>query len=350
MIFAFKRCIFRTTAMLAAVVLFCSAGSMALSQEPYQVVDHWKIGGNGSWDYLVYDASAHLLYATHRTRVEIVDTKTGKEVGAITDLKNAHGVALDTDGNFGYISDGLSNDVVVFDRHTLKPVTTVPTGTNPDGIVFDPLTKTVWAFNGKTNNATVIDAAMNKAVATVALPGKPEFPVSDGKGSIYDNMESINSIVRLDAKTRTVITTWKLANCEAPTGLALDEAKRLLFAVCDNNKMDIVNADTGKEIASPKIGDSPDAVRFSPKHQLAFSSNGGGTLTVVDAANGYKVIEDLATPKGAAALAYDEETDRMYLAMAEYAPATAPATGPKTRHPTTAMVPDSFTILVVGRK
>jgi YVTN family beta-propeller protein len=348
MLFSSKRQMVRSSAFLAAAAICVFAGSLACGQKPYQVVDHWKIGGNGSYDYLVNDPTAHLLYVTHRTRVEIVDTTTGKAVGAITDLKNAHGVALDTDGKFGYISDGLSNDVLVFDRHTFKTVTTVATGTNPDGIVFDPLTKTVWAFNGKSNNATVIDTATNQAVATIALPGKPEFPVADGKGSVYDNLESINSIVRLDVKTKKVIATWKLANCEAPTGLALDEKGRRLFAVCDNDKMDIVDADTGKEIGTAAIGDSPDAAKFSAAHQLAFSSNGSGTLTIVDAANGYKVVENLPTPKGAATLAYDEATDRIFLTMAKYGPPPAP--GGKSHHPDGVMVPDSFSVLVVGRK
>lgn len=343
----FRR-IARSPLFVLASILFIFSLSMGHTQQPYQVVDHWKIGGNGTWDYLVNDPSAHLLYVTHRTRVEVVDTQSGKLVGFLPDLKNAHGVALDTLGNFGYISDGLSNDVMVFDRHTLKPVTTVPTGEDPDGIAFDPLTNTVWVFNGKSSSTTVIDAASNHVVATIMLPGKPEFPVSDGKGSVYDNLESTNSIVRLDVNLRKVISNWKLANCVAPTGLALDAEKRRLFAVCDNNKMDVVDADTGKEIASAAIGDSPDAARFSAALQLAFSSNGGGTLTVIDAANGYKVIEDLPTPKGAAALAYDDQTDRIFLPMAKYGP--SPASGVKSRHPKGEMIADSFTILVVGRK
>jgi YVTN family beta-propeller protein len=348
MLFSSKRRIALSTIFLAAAIICVFAGSLAIAQKPYQVVDQWKIGGNGSYDYLVNDPTAHLLYVTHRTRVEIVDTTTGKEVGAITELKNAHGVALDADGKFGYISDGLSNDVLVFDRYTFKTVTTVATGTNPDGIVFDPLTKTVWAFNGKSNNATVIDTATNKVVATIALPGKPEFPVADGKGSVYDNLESINSIVRLDVNTKKVTATWKLVNCEAPTGLALDSKGRRLFAVCDNDKMDIVDANTGKEIGTVAIGDSPDAARYSATRQLAFSSNGSGTLTVVDAANGYKVIENLPTPKGSATLAYDEATDRVFLAMAKYGPPPAP--GGKSHHPGGEIVPDSFAVLVVGRK
>ena len=118
----------------------------------------------------------------------------------ITGLKAIHGVVFDTSGKFGYISDGGANEVVVFDRKTNAILQRVPAGTNPDGMVFEPVTQTVWAFNGRSKNATVIDDATHQVVATVPLPGKPEFPVADGKGSIYDNIEDLSQIAHIDAK------------------------------------------------------------------------------------------------------------------------------------------------------
>lgn len=344
---AAKRSILGNTAALAAGLLFAIGTIYAAAQQPYRVLNEWKIGGSGSWDYLEYDPSAHVLYVTHRTSVAVLDTTSGKLLATINDLKNAHGVALDAAGKFGYISDGLSNDVVVFDRHSYEPVTTIATGTNPDGIVFEPTTKSVWVFNGKSSDVSVIDVASNKVVATIPLPGKPEFPVADGKGSVYDNLEDKGAIVRLDAHLKKVDATWMLTGCDAPTGLAIDRAQRRLFSVCDNNKMAIANADTGAVLGLAPIGDSPDAARFSQKYQLAYSSNGGGTLTVVDAANKYKVVQDLTISKGAATLAYDEQTDRIFLSVAEYEP--APASTAKARHPAAPMVPDSFKVIVVGR-
>ena len=151
-------------------------------QQPYQILDHWKVGGTGGWDYLLADPTTPLLYVTHGPRVEVIDTRTGKVVAAITGMKGTHGIALDDAGKLGYISDGGSNNVVVFDRHTFQTVGTVAAGTNPDGILFEPTTKTVWAFNGRSKDVTVIDTVTGKAIATVALPGKPEFAVADGKG------------------------------------------------------------------------------------------------------------------------------------------------------------------------
>ena len=123
--------------VLALAVLLAS--TILSAQQPYKVVDKWKIGGDGGWDYLLADPSAHRLYITHGARVEVLDTTTGKPVGAITGLHGTHGIALDTAGKYGFISDGGGNAVVVFDRNTFATVATVPTGgQNPDGIVLNP--------------------------------------------------------------------------------------------------------------------------------------------------------------------------------------------------------------------
>ena len=321
--------------------------ALAAAQQPYKILDHWKIGGTGGWDYLLVDSSASLLYVTHGPRVEVISTTTGKAVGAITGLKGTHGIALDPAGKLGYISDGGANAVVVFDRKNFSTVATIPTETNPDGIAYEPTTKTVWAFNGRSKSASVIDTATNKVVATVALPGKPEFPVADGRGFVYDNIEDTNQIVKMDAKTKQVVATWKLTACESPSGLAMDRAKNRLFAVCDGKKMAVVDAASGKLLASPAIGDGPDATDFSPARQYAFSSNGEGSLSVVDAGNGYKTIETLPTAQGARTMSYDEKADRAYVVTAKFGP--RPAATAENDHPRPSIQPDSFEVIVIGR-
>ena len=211
----------QTLALSASILL---APSAALAQKPYSVLTRWTVGGEGGWDYLTSDPKAHRLYVTHGPRVEVLDTDSGKVVGSITGLKGTHGVALDDSGKYGYVSDGGANVVVVFDRATLATVASIPAGTNPDGIAFEPVTKTVWAFNGRSSNATVIDTGQQKVVATIPLDGKPEFPVADGKGTVFANIESKNEIVRFDAAARKITATWPLANCESPSGLAIDLA------------------------------------------------------------------------------------------------------------------------------
>jgi YVTN family beta-propeller protein len=337
----------RVLGMVATIVLATTLP--ALAQKPYSVEDRWKVGGEGGWDYLVADSSVQRLYITHGGRVEVLEAATGKSIGAITGLKGTHGVALDDSGRYGYISDGGANAVVVFDRKSLQTVTSISAGTNPDGIVFEPVTKTVWAFNGRSKNVTVIDTNTQKVIATVALPGKPEFPVADGKGFIFDNIEDKNAIVRLDAKDPKVTATWSVTPCESPSGLAIDRAGRRLFAVCDEKKMAVVNADTGKVIATPAIGDGPDAAGYDSKSNLAFSSNGEGTVTIVDASNGsYKVKQTLATQQGARTMTLDPVTGKIYVVTAQFGP--RPAATASNPRPRPAIVPDSFTVIVAGHE
>ena len=336
------------TASCALLVTSSRAVAQAAGPEgPYRVLDHWKLPDTGGWDYLLVDSPAHRLYITRGDHVDVLDDATGKQIGTISGLHGTHGVALDPGGKLGYVSDGGGNQVLVFDRSSLATVTTIPAGTNPDCIIYDPATRTVWAFNGRSHDATVIDATSHKVVATVPLPGKPEFAVADGKGLIYDNIEDKSEIVRIDANSKKVTAEWP-TGCDSPSGLAFDASGERLFPVCDGKKMSILDAHSGKVLATATIGDGPDAAGWSAKNKLAFASCGEGVLSVVDAASpGYETIEALPTQRGARTMAYDPATDRVYLVTADFGPRPDPT--PQNLRPRPQMIPGTFTVLVVGR-
>lgn len=334
---------------MAAFTCVVATPLVSMGQGPYGLIAKWTVGGEGGWDYLAVDPAAPHLFVTHGARVDVLDTASGKSIGSIDGLKGTHGVVFDDIDKYGYISDGRANEVVVFDRNTLAKVGSIPAGTNPDGMVFDPMSKTVWAFNGRSNNATVIDTATRKVVATVALPGKPEFPVSDAAGSVYVNIEDKNEIVKLDVAQKKIAATWPLAGCDSPSGQAIDLKGHRLFSVCDGKKMVVIDAATGKELATVKIGDGPDAAGYDAANSLAFSSNGDGTLTVIDAGKpGYPVLQTVATRRSARTMAFDASTGRVYLASADLGP--PPAATPQNPHPYPSVIPGSFSILVVGKK
>ena len=317
------------------------------AQKPYRILDRWQIGGEGGWDYMTADGPAHRLYLAHGPRVDVVDTASGKLIGSITGLYRTHGVALDSAGKFGYISDGGGDAVIVFDRSTLATVATIPAGENPDGIVFEPATRTVWAFNGRSHSVTVIDARTQKVRATIPLPGRPEFPAVDGRGVVFDNIEDKSEIVRIDARSRTITAIWP-AGCNSPSGLAMDAAGRRLFPVCGGKQMSVIDARSGKLLANPSIGSGPDAARWSARRHLVFASSGDGILSVIDAAApGYPTIESLPTQRGARTMAYDPVADRAYVVTAEFGPAPAATAG--SPHPRPSIVPGTFTVIVIGR-
>ena len=337
----------RSSCAYATALLALCVGAAA-AQQPYKVLDQWKLGGTGGWDYLLADAGAHRLYITHGPRVEVMDTNSGKAVGAITGLKGTHGVVLDPDGKVGYISDGGANAVVVFDRQSFATLASIPAGINPDGIAYEPVTKTVWAFNGRSKNVTVIDTKTRAVVATIDVPGKPEFPQADGKGHVFDNIEDKNLVVEFDAHTNKLTKTLPLTGCDSPSGMSIDPAHHRLFSVCDGKKMTVVDTESLKQIGSAEIGDGPDAAGYDAKGQLAFSSNGSdGTFSVVDAAHGYSTLEQLPTAKGARTMAYDTATDKAYVVTAQFGPRPEPTA--ENPRPRPAIVPDSFTVMVIGR-
>jgi YVTN family beta-propeller protein len=338
------------SAVLLAGALLCGvfAGPRTLAaQGPYKVLDHWKLSDNGFWDYLIADPGAHRVYVTRGDHVDVLDSQAGKLIGTIGGLHGTHGVALDDAGKFGYISDGGGNAVVVFDRSSLATVATIPAGQNPDGIVFEPATQTVWAFNGRSKSVTVIDTAKRNVAATIPLPGKPEFPAVDGKGTVFDNIEDKSEIVRLDAHTMKLTAEWP-AGCDSPSGLAMDREGHRLFPVCDGKKMSVIDSETGNVIVNPAIGDGPDAAGWSAQHKFAFASCGEGVLAVIDAGKpDYPTIEMLPTQRGARTMAYDSATDRIYLVTAEFGPRPTPTAD--NPHPRPPMIPGSFVVLVVGR-
>jgi DNA-binding beta-propeller fold protein YncE len=328
---------------LAAVLVVLMAAAAANAQH-YKVTGNIPIPGQGGWDYLYADSANRTLYVAHNSVVDMVNLDSEKAVGQISGMQHVHGIAVAHSLNRGFISDGGSGEVVVFNLKTHAVEQKVKAGENPDGILYDPASKRVFAFNGRSQNATAIDAASGKVVGTIALDGKPEFPATDGKGNIYANIEDKSEIVHINPHTLKVEATWSIAPCQEPSGLAIDVRGRRLFSVCQNKLMAVVNAGTGKVVATVPIGQGPDAARYDAARKLAFSSNGrDGTLTVVrqEGPDKYSVAETVSTERSARTMALDHKTHKIYVAAAKLGPPKPPS-----RYPS--VVPGTFHLLVVS--
>ncbi len=337
--------------MLACSTVFfvgACADAPRTSDSRYKIVTRIHVDGDGGWDYITSDDSTGRLFVSHGTVVQVVDAKSGKTIGTIPDTKGVHGIAVAHDVGKGFASNGKDSSVTVFDLSTLKVLGKIPvTGLNPDAILYDAFSHSVYTFNGKTSNATVIDAKSEKVVATISLDGKPEFPASDGQGSIFDNIEDKNLVDVIDAKTMKVTRKFAVAPGEGPSALALDVTGNRLFIGCGNKLMVIADAKAGKVLASLPIGDHVDAAAWDPSLKRAYASCGDGTLTVVQeqADGSFKVLETVATQKGARTMALDKKTHHMYLPTAEFGPAPAPTAD--NQKPRPQVKPGTFVILDV---
>jgi DNA-binding beta-propeller fold protein YncE len=334
---------------LLVFLCFCIGLSINMYAQSYKVTNRISLPGDMGWDYLFADSANRQLYVSHGNEVEVVDMDSQKPVATISGLNRIHGITVANDLNRGFISDGADNVVVIFDLKSHAVLQKVKAGTNPDGILFDPATKRVFAFNGRSGNVTAIDAATGDVAGTTDLGGKPEFPVSDGKGKIFANIEDKSEIVQINPQTLKVENRWSLAPCEEPSGLAMDTSAGRLFSVCSNQMMAVSDASAGKVVTTVPIGKGPDAAGYDADKKLAFSSNGrDGTLTVVkqESADKYSVAATVPTEMSARTMTLDTKTHNIYLSAAQFGP--PPAATAENPRPRPTITPGTFHLVVVS--
>ncbi len=326
-----------------------SARPLAAGDGNYHLLKKVVLGGEGFWDYLICDSDARRIYISRGSHVMVVDADSYAVVGDIPGTEGVHGIAFAPELGRGFTSNGRTNTVTIFDLKTLRVLGTAPTGEGPDAIVYDPASKRVFTFNGHGGNSTAIDAASGTVAGTITLGGRPEFAAADGQGHVYNNLEDKSELLQIDSQKLTITARWPLAPGDSPSGLAIDREHHRLFAGCHNQMMVVMDADSGKVLATPAIGQGVDANGFDPGTQLAFSSNGDGTLTLVheDSPDKFTPVASVPTQRGARTMAVDVKAHRIYLVTAEFKPAPAPTA--EQPRPRPQAVPGSFTLLVVGQ-
>jgi len=334
--------------LMSFLISILLPASVAGADPTYHLLKEIPVGGAGGWDYLTSDDAAHRLYVTHGVKIVVIDTEKDAVAGEIADTPGVHGFAIAPDLQRGFSSNGRVAKAGIIYLKTLTTLAKVGTGENPDAIIYASAQHEVYTFNGKGESATVFDASTGKVTATISLPGKPEFAAYDpATGLVYDNIEDKNEVVVIDAKSHRVAKTWPIAPGTEASGLAIDLEHHRLFIGCHNRLMLMMDGTNGKVVASVPIGDRVDANAFDPGSQMAFSSNGDGTLTIAheDAPDKLTVVQSVTTQKGARTMAIDRITQKIYLATAQF---QAPAAGePPSARPTP--LPGTFKILVFGK-
>ncbi len=328
--------------ILTACLLNIPSRTTAQAVGNFELYKKISIPGNGGYDYMTIDTTNNRLYVSHGTNVTIIDLKSDQIVGTIDQMTGVHGIAIASEFQKGFISDGKANAVVVFDLQTLKTIKTIAiTGKDPDAIMYDAYSKQVFTFNGDSQDASVIDASTLVQTKSIPLGGTPEFAVSDGSGKIYNNLEDKSRMNVIDAKAGVILNSFPLDPCGGPTGLAIDLPHQRLYTVCRKNKgMTVIEIPSGKALATVPIGAGVDAVTYDAGTGLIICSNGDGTATIIhqDNPNQYAVIQTLNTQWRAKTHAFDHQTKMLYFSAFDL------QSDNKTR------IPDSFKVLVYKMK
>ena len=333
------------TAALSACLALAQSG-------PYKVLKTAKVGGAGGFDYVYADSDGRRLYIARSgnpARVTVFNLDTLEPVGEIADV-SAHGAAVSDKTHHGFAS---SKPVAMWDTKTMQLIKKIDVDGAPDGIMHDPFDDRIYIFSHRAPNVTVINPADGSVAGTIDLGGAPEQAASDGKGHIYVDIEDKDNIAVIDAKTMKMTANYDIAGKGGQcAGLALDAKNEILFSTCRSpQNMVILSAKDGKIITTLPIGQGTDGAVFNPKTMEAFSSQRDGTLTVVKekSPTSFEVEQTVQTMPSGKTLTLDSKTGHILIIAAEYGPAPAPDPSKGGRGGRGQMLPDSFSILMVGK-
>jgi YVTN family beta-propeller protein len=342
--------------LLSAIAgqLFLHSGSALAETRPsFHIQDQWNLGGKAGWGALLFDPPSKLLYIPRTDRVMVLNTESGKVTGEITGFVDAREVVLDDSGKLGFvtdITDGTIGFVRVFDRSTLKLVSSIQVGRIPSAVLFDPLTKNVFSFSSRDRSVSVIDTKNNTVIATIPLPGKPHIAVTDGQGAIFVGFRGIGQMARIDSSSQKITASWPIAPCDEFTGLTIDAAHRQLLGSCVDRKMVSVNADSGQATLIGESGIGAGDLAFDPQSGLLISAASSGVLTIFhqDSTSQYKRQQEVSTLPRAGTLAIDPVKNRVYLVTAKFQERPVNGKGMEEAEVRLTPVPGSVVVLVVG--
>jgi glutamine cyclotransferase len=320
------------TRQLLTALAFVSAASLAApcpgSAQAF-TVDKFDIKGEGGTDYVAVEAATGRVFVSRSSHMMVIDGATGKVLGDILNTPGVHGAGFATKAGHGFTTNSGDQTVTMFDLKTLEVLRQIKVGPGLDGIMYDePDDKIILTNHSRPiGTLTALDPRTGDIVATVELEDTaPEGAAADGKGHIFVNNESKNTIQVIDVKTWKATASWPLAPCDGPTGIAYDQASNRIFSGCTKTSV-VVDATTGKVVASIPNGTRVDALGWDPSKKLIYIPNGGeGNVTVVhqDSPDKYAVVATVPTFAGAKTIAVDPGTHNAYLFQPQRGPAPAP--------------------------
>ena len=332
----------KRTAAFAGLLLTVAFVTPGLAD--YRIVDRIKVP-DGGFDYATFDSATGRVLMARTDFTTVIDAKTGK-VSQLNSAAPGH-MAVPVPGTSLIVLPQRPGMVRIVDMKTDKMLADIKAGENPDGAVYDPFSKTVFVMNHDSGESTVIDPVARKAVATIPVGGTLEFPASDGAGKVFVNITSVPEIAVIDVKSKAVTAHYKLDGCRGASGLAYATKSKLLISSCGNGMAKVLQADTGKEIASLPIARGPDAVIYDPVRQLAFIPCGGdGVLEIISVADPAHVasVGHIQTEPGSRTGTLDPQSGRLYLMASKPDPAGTPGPGGRG----IARVPGTYEVLVIA--
>ena len=329
---------------LAASLGATLAAAPAMAAPAYTLTKSVPLGAPDRWDYVVADPETGRVYVAHGDKVAVLDGRSGELVGQVEGIPGGtHGIAVSHATGQGFTDDGGKGAAVAFDLKTLKVLKQIPADQDADAIARDPVTGRVFVMEGDPGAITVIDPKTNQAVTSIKAGEKLEYAAADGEGFLYVAGEAKRDLLKIDARTNTIVARWATPDCQSPHGLAVDAASHRAFMGCINSVMMVVDTQSGRLVAKLPIGKGSDAIAWDAKRKRVFSPNGrDGTISVYQqvSPDRYDALETIQTQVTGRTMAVDPETGRLFVAAAEAGPPAQPGGRPRP-------VPGTFKLLIL---
>lgn len=272
---------------------------------------------DGSYDYASIDAQARQLFIGREYGVMTVDLGTNT-VGTLIERDDVASVLLIPGTDLMLTTNNGADTATLLNRKSGKVLTDIKTGKGPDGAMYEPASGLAFVMNGDSEDITLIDIKNARAAGQIKADGAPEAATTDGKGSVFVNLEDKNRIMVIDVASRKTKGHYDLPGCNEPTGITYDAVTGLLISVCHNNVAKLIDAATGADRGSIPIGAGADGSLFDPKTRIGYVSCIDGTLTIyhLDEKGQATVLQTLKTSDGARTAAFDPVTQQVYLPAA----------------------------------
>lgn len=287
----------------------------------YHIVDRIPLT-DGWWDYVSFEPVHRRLFIARGNGVYKLDVDTGLMDYRLVPGAEGRAVSPVPGGDLVLYTVAGYSSAILFEPVEGKVSKMFSLRQIPDAAVWEPVGKRFWVMGG-SGEMSVLDPLAMEQTGSVDAGERLEFSVTDGKGRIFVNATESASVVAVDAATQKIIGRWKMEGCEDPSGMAYSEAADVLLSVCFNKMLKVLDARTGKDLATVPVGQGADAVIYDNSTKRAFVPSAvDGLLTVikVNSANDVKVIEQVPTQIGTRTGAIDAKTGTLYLPAARFGP------------------------------
>lgn len=324
----------RPLAILTAALLAMSA-ARALAGPAYTLSKSTLLGMPDRWDYVVFSHDTGRVYVAHGDKVAVIDAKTGHLAGQVDGIAGGtHGSAISAATGQGFTDDGRNGLAIAYDLKTLKITRRIPAAMDADAIAFDRASGHVFVIAGNSASITVIDPRSDAVAGTIRVGEKMEYGAGDGNGAVFVAGEEKRDLLKIDARTNTIVARWPTPDCASPHGLAIDAEHHRAFMGCVNSMMMVVDTTSGAVVAKLPIGRGNDAVAYDPERKRVFSSNGlDGTISVYQEVtpDKYEALDTLTTAVSGRTMDVDPETGRLFVAASDVDPPATPGGRPRPK-------------------